>query len=164
MRLTKITKLEMVKKHVIDGIPIHELSKIYNCDPSRTKYYISLYKLHGEKVFLSEEKDKTYTRELKLESIKKVLSGEINARQLSLKLGLSDDTILRDWICKYKDGGEDAIKDTYSRSHYLKHEERIDVIANKSLKERLQYLEAENEYLKKLYALTLKEKKLQKKK
>ena len=51
--------------------------------------------------------------------------------------------------------GEQAIKDTHSRSHYLIHEDRLQVEANKKLLERLEYLEAENEYLKKLYSLIL---------
>ena len=164
MRLSRLDKLEIAKKHVDEGIPINELAHIYKCDVARIKYSISLYKLHGEKAFLGGERQNTYTRELKLDAIKQVLSKQISARQLAIKLGLPDDKILGDWVSLYKKFGESAIKDTYSRSHYLKHEERLDYIADKSLKDRLLYLEAENEYLKKLYALTLKEKKLQKKK
>ena len=57
-----------------------------------------------------------------------------------------------------------SIKDTYSRNHYLKHEEMLEKKAYKSLKERLNYLEAENEYLKKLLPLILKKSKQSKKK
>ena len=54
---------------------------------------------------------------------------------------------------EYLKEGASAIKDTHSRTHYLIHEDRLQVEANKKLLERLEYLEAENEYLKKSYAL-----------
>jgi transposase-like protein len=64
-----------------------------------------------------------------------------------------DPGILRDWVNLYREKGEIAIQTTRARNNYLKHEERLDKIADKSFKDRLEYLEAENAYLKKLYAL-----------
>jgi hypothetical protein len=46
-----------------------------------------------------------------------------------------------------------GLKTTHARVPYLKHPERLDKIADQSLKKRLEYLEAENAYLKKLYSL-----------
>ena len=43
------------------------------------------------------------------------------------------------------------------------HEDRLNKIAVDSLKDRNEYLEAENEYLKKLYSLILEKKKQSKK-
>jgi hypothetical protein len=53
----------------------------------------------------------------------------------------------------YREKGEAAIQNSHTRKSYLKHEEQLDKISDKSLKDRLEYLEAENAYLKKLYAL-----------
>ncbi len=70
-------------------------------------------------------------------------------------MGLSDASIIRDWVRLYDKNGEKGIKDTNSRAHYLLHEYRLDKMALDSLKDRMRYLEAENEYLKKSYSLIL---------
>ena len=113
---------------------------------------IALYKHHGEEAF--HDKIQKYSRELKLEAIKRVYNGE-SQRQVAIDIGLQEATTMRDWLRKYQKEGEAGIKDSYSRSHYLKHEDRLDKIAVDSLKDRNEYLEAENEYLKKLYSLIL---------
>ncbi len=71
--------------------------------------------------------------------------------------------ILCDWVNLYREKGEIAIQTIRARNHYLKHEELLDKIAEKSLKDRLEYLEAENAYLKKFYALIQKRSKRTKK-
>ena len=74
-------------------------------------------------------------------------------RQVSVEMGLSDPSILRDWLRIYNKKEESGIKDTYSQNHYLLHEDRLNKIALDSMQDRMKYLEAENEYLKKLYSL-----------
>ena len=73
---------------------------------------------------------------------------------------LTDPKIVHDWIVKYKNEGEESIKDTHSRSHYVTNSQREIIKTNKRVKERLEYLEAENEYLKKLYSLIQKKNQL----
>ena len=60
-----------------------------------------------------------------------------------------DPGILQDWVNLYREKCEAAIQNPHARNSFLKHEERLYKIANKSLKDRLEYLEAENAYLKK---------------
>ena len=81
-----------------------------------------------------------------------------------MDLGLTDHTVLKDWINKYKKDGESAIQTTTGRKNYLLHEERQDKIASDELKERIKYLEAENEYLKKSCSLILERNRQSKKK
>ena len=57
-----------------------------------------------------------------------------------------DPGILRDWVNLYKAKGEAAIQAIHGRKNYLKYEERLDQIADNSLKDRLEYFEAENAY------------------
>lgn len=74
--------------------------------------------------------------------------GNESLRKIAVDLGLTDYTILKDWVNKYKKSGEDAIQTTSGRRNYLLHKERQDKTASDELKTRIQYLEAENEYLK----------------
>ena len=85
-------------------------------------------------------------------------------RAISVDLGLTDPGIVRDWVKKYRQSGEDAIQTTTGRKNYLLHEERQNKIASDELKERIKYLEAENEYLKKSYSLILERNRQTKKK
>ena len=66
MLITRETKLEIVKKHVEDGVTLKELSEEYGIHTSNIKYYIALYRRHGDSVFTNEDGLKTYTREYKL--------------------------------------------------------------------------------------------------
>lgn len=162
MKLDQKTKLIMVKEHLLDGLPISEMSKKYNYSCSGIKYCCELYRRHGESPFVEESRRK-YSREDKLKAIQRIKNGEA-IRQVALDMAMHDPTIIRDWIHKYETDGEQAIKDTYSRNHYLLHEDRLDKIAEKKLLDRLEYLEVENAYLKKSYSLILKRSKQRKKK
>lgn len=153
MKLTIEEKLLIAKEHVDNKVPINELYQTYNLNPNSIKYYCNLYKRYGEKAFEDHGTTRVYTREMKLQAIDAVLNGGKSRYQVALDLMLTDYKIVNDWVEKYKKDGPEGIKDTHSRSHYLVHEERLKTEANKKLLERLEYLEAENEYLKKLYAL-----------
>lgn len=148
MLITREIKLEIVKKHLEDGVTLKELSEEYGIHSSNIKYYVALYRKHGDSVFTNESGPKTYTREYKLKAIKRYINGSESMRTISADLGLTDPGIVRDWVNKYKAGGEDAIQTSTGRKNYLLHEERQDKIASDELKERIKYLEAENEYLK----------------
>lgn len=164
MLITRETKLEIVKKHLEEGVTLKELSEEYGIHTSNIKFYIALYRKHGDGVFTNENGLKTYTREFKLKAIKRYINGNESMRAISVDLGLTDPGIVRDWVKKFKAGGEDAIQTSTGRKNYLLHEDRQDKIASDELKERIKYLEAENEYLKKSYSLILERNRQTKKK
>ena len=51
MFITRETKLAIVKKHLEDGVTLRELSEEYGIHSSNIKFYIALYRKHGEDVF-----------------------------------------------------------------------------------------------------------------
>ena len=73
MLITRETKLAIVKKHLEDGVTLKELSEEYGIHSSNIKFYVALYRKHGESVFTNESGTKTYTREYKLKAIKRYL-------------------------------------------------------------------------------------------
>ena len=156
MIIDKPTKIKIVKEHIEEFVSLKELEIKYKISMKHIKYMVALYRKHGESVFSDEIKK--YSRETKLKAIKRVYEGE-SQREVAIDLGLAEATTIRDWLRIYKSKGEEGIKDSYSRSHYLLHEDRLDKIAVDSLKDRNAYLEAENEYLKKLYSLILEKEK-----
>lgn len=164
MRFTIDEKLKFVKMHLEDNVPIFEIAKKYQFDPSSLKYCCKLYKMYGEKAFVKQEKARTYTREEKLKAIADILSDEKSLRDVAFEMMLSDPKIVADWVKKYKLEGEAGIKDTYSRAAYLKHDESVLKKEYKKLLEDLERTKAENEYLKKSFPHILKRSKQSKKK
>lgn len=162
MKLTLQTKLKAARDHVDNKLTIKEVCKKYNIDPSRIKYYSSLYKLHGETPFHGAER-LVYTRETKLRMIKRCLAGE-SAYSLCLELGFTDRKVISEWVALYKAKGEKAIQTTARRKQYLLSDEREKLKAHKRLVCRNNYLEAENEVLKKWYSLILQRSELSEKK
>lgn len=63
-----------MKEHLNDGITLKELKEKYGISNDHIKYMIALYKRHGEEAF--HDKIQKYSRELKLEAIKRVYNGE----------------------------------------------------------------------------------------
>ena len=129
-----------------------KLVKKYNYDLAKLKYLVKLYQMHGEKPFLEQDK-RFYTREENLESNKLVMFNQKSARQLALEKGMPSPHVIQDWVEKFKKEGADAIQVSRGRKGYRLHADRQRYLADKELRERLTYLEAENAYLKKAYSL-----------
>ncbi len=155
MKLTLEEKLKYVKMHVEDDVPIYDIEQEYGYNASRLKYHAALYKRWGEKAFEKDKQRKDYSRSMKLNAIKEVISQGKSCRQVALDLMLTDPAVVEDWVNKYKKEGEDGIKDTHSREAYKMHDDRVLVKEHKKLLEDLERTKAENEYLKKSFPLAL---------
>jgi hypothetical protein len=81
------------------------------------------------------------------------MSNQKSARQLALEKGMPSPHVIQDWVEKFKKDGADSIQISRGRKGYRLHADRQKYLANKELRERLAYLEAENAYLKKAYSL-----------
>lgn len=155
MKLTNNIKLKMCDEHLIKRKSLSHICEEYGTkDVSKLKYWINLYKKHGKKVFL-DRSDGVYRRDTKLLSIGRVKNGE-SIRSVSLDLGLIDPSILRDWIKKYDQEGDESIQDTYPRKNYLLKDEKYKEQIDKSLKEENERLRAEIDFLKKSQSLARK--------
>ena len=90
-----------------------------------------------------------------LEAIHDILTNKKSYAQKALELMLTDPKIVGDWMEKYNEDGEEAIKDTYSREAYKHHDDKVLEKEYKKLLEDLERTKAENEYLKKSFPLAL---------
>lgn len=164
MKLTQEQKLKCVHLHVDDGVPIFEIEKKYGLSHASLKYSVALYRKWGDKAFKIDAQRRSYLREMKLEAIHDVLTNKKSYYKKAIELMLTDPKIVGDWVEKYKGGGEEAIKDTYSREAYKHHNDKILEKEYKKLLEDLERTKAENEYLKKSFPLALERSKQSKKK
>lgn len=153
MRITMKEKLRMCEDHLNKGTSLSHLSEQYHNYPvASIKYLVKLYRKHGRKPFFERDKREVYKRDTKLMAIGQVLSGR-SLRSVSIELGLIDPAILRDWVKKYKNDGEEAIQDTYPRANYLLKEDRFKRVVDKKVAEENERLRAEIAYLKKSQSL-----------
>ena len=78
MKNTIETKLKAVKEHIDNHETIAVVCEKYGLQKSKLKYLCALYRLHGEESFIKNREGKIkYSRELKLEMIKRHLDGEV---------------------------------------------------------------------------------------
>lgn len=157
MRWTKEEKLKMVLEYKDNGsTPI-----VSGCSKAtmrrRIRKWAKIYDAYGEDGL--EHRIRSWTYEDKTNAVQRVLDGETYSR-VAHTLGASDTTQIATWHRKYLELGWDGLKlDGRGRKRKMgnkpvkpsKGESQAEEIVE--LRKRLEYLEAENAYLKKLAAL-----------
>ena len=163
--MTKREKVRMYVEYTL-GMSAKDLSSKYGVNVSNINYYIDLIKMHGIKILgdLDDNSNKKYSKNFRTRCAKRVVEGGESAYFVSLDAGLSNTGLIYQWIEKYKQKLYNIKKGKPRRSRMSKKELSNNEKAElKALRERNEYLEAENEYLKKLDVL-MKEKDRQAKK
>ena len=166
-KLTKEDKIEIYERR-LKGETIPALAKTFNITESKIKYFIALIKKHGYTI-LRNGKNRIYSKEFKLQAINRILSNYESVNSVAIDIGLPSDTILHNWLLKFKENGYNVVEKKKGRKpkSMTKPKKNEKVLSEKDkikqLEDEILYLKAENEYLKKLRALVqereLKEKK-----
>ena len=124
---------------------------------NRIRKWAKVYDLYGEGVL--EHRIRRWTYEDKIEAVQRVLDGE-SYGEVARSLGMPIETQVLNWHRKYLELGWDGLKlDGRGRKRKMgnkptkpsKSKSQSEEIVE--LRKRLEYLEAENAYLKKLAAL-----------
>ena len=170
MKLTledKIKIIELRKQGIGYGIISKRFKVAYKL--IQTIWYA--YELHGIEGIKHPPKNRKYSAELKLEIINRVLQGETKAR-LAAEYNLPGPGTIVSWMKKYEELGYNGLEGRpRGRPKIMTKEEKKNTPLTKNerdefneLKKKLEYLEMENEVLKKLDALVKERLKQQKKK
>ena len=170
MKLTledKIKIIELRKQGIGYGIISKRFKVAYKL--IQTIWYA--YELHGIEGIKHPPKNRKYSAELKLEIINRVLQGETKAR-LAAEYNLPGPGTIVSWMKKYEELGYNGLEGRpRGRPKIMTKEEKKNTPLTKNerdefneLKKKLEYLEMENEVLKKLDALVMERLKQQKKK
>ena len=157
MRWTKEEKLKMVLEYKKSGfIPIVDGCSIKTMQ-NNILVWVRVYETYGEDGL--EHRIRHWTYEDKINAVQRVLDGE-SYHEVAHSLGMSTETQVLNWHRKYLELGWDGLKlDGRGRKRKMgskpikpsKSKSQADEIVE--LRKRLEYLEAENAYLKKLAAL-----------
>ena len=158
-KLRREQKIEIYQKRR-SGETLQKLADEYDVGIGNIAYLIRLLDKHGEGI-LRRETNRYYSPVLKEEMINKVLLNNQSVKSIAIEYGLSSAGMLTNWITSYKADGYVIVERKKERSSTMKKdaksiknyddmtsEEKVKYLENKNL-----YLEAENEYLKKLRAV-----------
>lgn len=157
MRWTKEEKLKMVLEYKKNGFT----PTVEGCS-RKTMYdhilrWAKIYDIYGESGL--EHRSRHWTYEDKINAVQRVLDGE-SYHEVAHSLGMSNITQITTWHRKYLELGWEGLKlDGRGRKRKMgikpvkpsKSKSQTEEIVE--LRKRLEYLEAENAYLKKLAAL-----------
>lgn len=157
MRWTKEEKLKMVLEYRKSGFTPTVEGCSRKTMHGRVSGWAKVYDLYGESGL--EHRSRHWTCEDKTNAVQRVLDGE-TYHEVAYSLGMSIETQVMTWHRKYLELGWDGLKlDGRGKKRKMgnkpikpsKSKSQAEEIVE--LRKRLEYLEAENAYLKKLAAL-----------
>ena len=105
----KVTIEERVTaaKDCVEGrLSQSEAARRLGVDESAVRGWVKRYKANGERAFQKQEHNAVYSIELKLEAVKKYLSGSNSLEEIAARYGLRSKSQLRCWIKQYNSGKE----------------------------------------------------------
>ena len=161
MRFTKEFKLKCVKKYQRGEYPPNPGGCNYDTFKSMVRKWSRMYNILGDAAFT--KKPKRSWRD-KYEMIQRIINGE-SIKSVAYSKGI-ESTLLSKWYKIYQESGIDGLKLDLQGVHKMAKKSKTsnEPKTKKELEKELEYLRAENEYLKKLNALVQKRKGRQPKK
>ena len=162
MKLTMEDKIKIIELKE-KGWSNRTIAKQFNVPYASIKVIYDKFKIHGIDGLIHPPKNRKYSADLKLEIIERVLHGETKAR-LAAEYNLPGAGTIVLWMKKYEELGYNGLEGKQGRPrgglNIMAKEEKKNTPLTKNereeyneLKKKLEYLEMENEYLKKLDAL-----------
>ena len=157
MRWTKEEKLKMVLEYKKNGFTPTVEGCSRKTMHDRIRRWSKVYDLYGESGL--EHRSRHWTYEDRIYAVQRVIDGE-SYHEIAHSLGMSNISQITTWHRKYLELGWDGLKlDGRGRKRKMgnkpvkpsKSKSQAEEVAE--LRKRLEYLEAENAYLKKLAAL-----------
>jgi len=140
------------------GMSIVEAAKQYQIGEGALKISVRQYRAHGEEGFHTHAYN--WTAERKYQVLKYKQKNHLSAKETGIKFRVSNSAI-RQWEKRYQEKGIMGLEDK-KKGRRPKAPKSQSPKTREELLERIQYLEAENEYLKKLNALVAEREKREK--
>ena len=161
------------KKKIVDAYLRGEggykyLSSVYGPHKENIQKWVNNYQSFGDEGLMRSRQQAKYSFEKKLSVIELYLTSEISYQDLALKEGISNPSIISNWVNRFRVAGPDALKPhkkgrrktlekPEKKSSTLPIESPVDTSAEhvKELEDELLKLRIENAFLKELRRLRL---------
>ena len=159
--MTKYTidfKLEVID-HYHNGLSCNQIANLFGIESSIVKNWVRLYQTHGIDGIRTRVSKTSYSPEFKHTAVLQLLAGK-SIRTLAIELNISNPSVLFQWLKAYQTHGIMGLTPKPKGRKAMTQSTNKKAKANQTstnehaeLLRRIQYLEAENAYLKKLDAL-----------
>ncbi|OOS26083.1 helix-turn-helix domain-containing protein [Moraxella pluranimalium] len=165
--MTKYTidfKLEVID-HYHNGLSCNQIANLFGIESSIVKNWVRLYQTHGIDGIRIRKSKTSYSPEFKHTAVLQLLAGK-SIRTLAIELNISNPSVLFQWLKAYhthgimgltpKPKGRKSMTTSTNKSDKAAKKAKANQTSTNEhaeLLRRIQYLEAENAYLKKLDAL-----------
>ena len=150
--MTKHSKEKLIAaiEEVKAGESISQVAKQKQISESLLKWIVRSYSEHGEKGLHSHAYN--WTAKQKFEVLKYMQENQLSLTETGVLLGIRHSTIL-EWERRYLENGISGLEDKKKGRKPRTSKPKTPKPREEELLDRIQYLEAENAYLKKLNAL-----------
>jgi transposase len=157
---TQEFKLEVVRNYLLGAQGQKTLAHRYEIHPSDVMKWVERYRLHGDAGLVSRYT--AYSSDFKLEVLNYMQSKHMSLHQVSAHFNIPSVSTVLKWQKLYTEGGVQAL---HSRPRgrpkvtpamakpFVPSDKPANELTPKQLQRELEYLRAENAYLKKLRAL-----------
>ena len=151
--MSKLRKEERITaaQEVEAGESIGSVARRYKINKRTMSYVARLYKGHGEAGLTNHAYG--WTAEQKYRVLKYMYENELTCWETGIKFGISGSATVRQWELRYLENGIEGLEDKKKGRKPRTPKPKPPKTKEEELLDRVQYLEAENAYLKKLNAL-----------
>ncbi|OOS26861.1 helix-turn-helix domain-containing protein [Moraxella pluranimalium] len=168
--MTKYTmdfKLEVIN-HYHNGLSCNQIANLFGIESSIIQSWVRLYQTHGIDGIRPRTSKASYSPAFKHTAVLQLLAGQ-SIRTLAIELNISNHGLLCQWLKAYQTHGIMGLtpkpkgrrpmskstnkSDKAAKASKVAKTDKILTNEHAELLRRIQYLEAENAYLKKLDAL-----------
>ena len=98
VKISAETKIECAKLVASGKIGAKALAHQRNFNQQRVRYWVALYKAHGETAFINHGINKVYPMELKLQAVNDYLNGKGSYETIAAEYGFRALEQLRQWV------------------------------------------------------------------
>ena len=159
--MTKFSKERLIAaiKAVEAGGSVIQIAKQYQISEPELRWVVRSYREHGEKGLSSRTYN--WTAKQKYEVLKYMQKNQLSFRETGVRLGIRHSTILQ-WERRYLENGKDGLENKKKGRKPRTVKPKPPKSREEELLERIEDLEIENDYLKKLNALVAEREKREK--
>jgi len=163
-------KMKLVKEYLDGGGGFTYLTKKYSLTSQYLlETWVAIYRREGAEGLFRKRGHKKYDLKFKLDAVEWYLKTEISYQELAAKLGISNPSLLCQWVSKFRKYGIAGISEKPKGRPSAMPKKKESPVANfveyessdtkriKELEEKVLHLEIENAFLKELRRLRLEE-------
>lgn len=155
IRYERRFKLKVARAGAEGARPVAALASQYGLDRTMVHRWIETYRRHGQQSFKGSRAQR-YTPGFKVAVLKQIRRNGLSLRQAMVKFDIGSATVIKAWRDQYDLGGTNALAPARDRPRMKKKPpvpKRPEDMTPKELCKELEYLRAENAFLKKMDAL-----------